>query len=443
MAFDMLTDRFQGLWKRITGQHKLSDQNIRQILQDIRTALLEADVNLEVVENLIHRLEPDLLGTKVQNSLSPSEMVVKLIREELRKILGENQVPLKTSSTGPSVVLLAGLQGSGKTTTAVKLANFYAKKLNMKPLLVAADIYRKAAIDQLNQLGQQYSIPVFSMGNQVNPVIIAQKAIEHSFQNGYDCIIIDTAGRLQIDNQMMDEIVAIKQLVHPVETLLVVDAMAGQQALPVARSFHERLSLTGFILTKLDSDTRGGSTLSLFESLRIPIKMTGTGEKINDFEAFYPERMADRILGMGDIVSVIEKAQENIDEKKAEKTIKRIMGGEFDLEDMLDQMEQMNRMGPLQGIMKLLPGMPKLSDADHARAQDQLKKTKSIILSMTKEERHHPEIMRSSRKERVAKGSGTSLTDVNRVLKQYEQMKESMRNMKSMFGKGGFPNLPF
>ena len=441
MAFEMLSDRLQGIFKKLKGQGKLTEQNMDSMLKEVRLALLEADVNVGVAKDFIKNVKEKMLGEKVLNALSPSQMVVKIVHAEIVELLGKDSTALNITS-GLNVLMMVGLQGSGKTTTTAKIANLLRKKNAKKPLLVACDIYRPGAIEQLQQLGNTLDIPVFTLGTEVSPVEIATQGVNKAKAEGYDLVIIDTAGRLHIDETLMQELKQISEAVKIDETLLVVDAMSGQDAVNVAQSFHNLLSITGLVMTKLDGDARGGAALSIRQLTGIPIKFSGVGEKIDDLELFYPDRMADRILGMGDVLNLIEKAQEKIDEKKAKRSMNRMMSGNFDLEDMLDNLEQANNMGPLGGIMKMLPGMPKISEEDQLRAEQQMKKTKAVILSMTKEERKNPDILRASRKERIAKGCGLQVSDVNRVLKQYEQTKTTMKQMSSLFKGGKFPKFP-
>ena len=441
MAFEMLSDRLQVIFKKLKGQGKLTEQNMDSMLKEVRLALLEADVNVGVAKDFIKNVKEKMLGEKVLNALSPSQMVVKIVNAEIVELLGKDSTALNITS-GLNVLMMVGLQGSGKTTTTAKIANLLRKKNAKKPLLVACDIYRPGAIEQLQQLGNTLDIPVFTLGTEVSPVEIATQGVNKAKAEGYDLVIIDTAGRLHIDETLMQELKQISEAVKIDETLLVVDAMSGQDAVNVAQSFHNLLSITGLVMTKLDGDARGGAALSIRQLTGIPIKFSGVGEKIDDLELFYPDRMADRILGMGDVLNLIEKAQEKIDEKKAKRSMNRMMSGNFDLEDMLDNLEQANNMGPLGGIMKMLPGMPKISEEDQLRAEQQMKKTKAVILSMTKEERKNPDILRASRKERIAKGCGLQVSDVNRVLKQYEQTKTTMKQMSSLFKGGKFPKFP-
>lgn len=438
MAFEQLGDKLQSILKKVKGQSRLSEQNMNEMLKEIRISLLEADVNFKVVKEFVNNIKEKSIGLDVLNILSPGQMVVKIVKEELVNLLGEESNQLNIS--GLTTLMLVGLQGSGKTTSCAKIANLLRKKSNKKPLLVALDVYRPAAIDQLISLGKSVNIEVFYDKESKDVLSIAQKAMVYSREKGFDLIIFDTAGRLHIDEKLMEELKAIASLVKMREVLLVVDAMSGQDSVNVATSFNEKLKLTGVVMSKLDGDARGGSSLSIKHLTGIPIKFAGIGEKIDDIEIFHPERMADRILGMGDVLTLIEKAQENIDEKEAKKTVNKMMSGRFTLDDMLIQMEQMNKMGSLKGIMKFIPGMPKISDEDEKKANEQMKKMKAIINGMTKEEKEDPKILKASRKIRIAKGSGVNASDVNKVLNQFEKSKEMMKQMKGML-KGG--KMPF
>lgn len=437
MAFESLSDRMSSIIKKLKGQSRLTESNIDEMLREIRTALLEADVNFKVVKEFTNRVKEQAIGQEVLKKVSPSQMIVKIVHDEIVKLLGEDQCEITFVSHRPTVVMMVGLQGSGKTTTTGKLARLMKKKLAKKVLVAAGDVYRPAAIDQLQTVATQVGVDFFSLGDKVSPVEIALKALEKANAEKYDVLIIDTAGRLQIDEVLMQELVDIENAVHPNEELLLVDAMAGQDAINVAKAFHEKLKLTGMIMSKLDGDSRGGAALSIKHLTGIPIKYIGVGEKLDDLEIFYPDRMADRILGMGDVVSLVEKVQEEIDEKSARKAANKMMSGTFDLEDMLAQMEQMNKLGPLGKILKMIPGMPKISEEDQEKANVQMKKVRAIIHSMTPKERKNPEIIKNSRKQRIALGSGTTATDINKLLNQFEQMKKMMKEMPSMMKKYG------
>lgn len=436
MAFESLTDRLSGIIKKLKGNSTLTESNMQDMLKEIRIALLEADVNFLVAKEFVNNVKEKALGQEVLKKLNPSQMVVKIVHDELVELLGADQSEIKYNSNKPTIIMLCGLQGSGKTTTAGKLAKLMKNKLNKKVLLAACDVYRPAAIDQLVTIAKQVGVDVVNMGTKANPVDIAATAKKKAYDERYDVLIIDTAGRLHIDEPLMEELNNIKNLVNPDEILLLVDAMSGQDAVNVAKTFNEKLTLTGCIMSKLDGDARGGAALSIRHLTGVPIKLTGVGEKLDDLELFYPDRMADRILGMGDVMSLIEKAQENIDEKEARKSVNKMMEGTFDLNDMLQQMKQIQKMGSLSGILKLIPGMPKISEEDKERATREMKQTESIINSMTPYERKHPEVLKNSRKVRIAKGCGLTNVEINRLLKKFEQMKEMMKQMKN-YQKGG------
>ncbi|HHU28395.1 TPA: signal recognition particle protein [bacterium] len=437
MAFELLTERLQSIVKNISGKGKLTDANIKDMLNEVRLALIEADVNISVVNKFVNDLRLRVLGAKVNISLTPDQMVVKLVHQELVKLLGEGQTSeIRFEINRPTVIMLVGLQGSGKTTAIAKLAALLRKKYKKSCLMGALDIYRPGAIDQLSQLAKSIDIPLHEEGVDVDPVEVAANAYKKAVEEKKDVVLLDTAGRLHIDDKLMQELVNISNKVKPTEILLVVDAMSGQDAINVINSFNKTLPLTGIIVSKLDGDARGGVALSARYLTKLPIKFASVGEKINDIEIFYPDRMARRILGMGDILDLVERVQDNIDEKRARKSINRMLDGKFDLEDMLDQMEQINKLGSLGSIMKLIPGVPKLSKEQQEHAEKRMKLTRIIISSMTKEERKHPELIKASRKQRIAKGSGTHVSDVNKVLRQFEQQKEMMKKM-SGFMKGG------
>ena len=440
MAFESLSDRLQGIFKKLKGQTTLTEENMDAMFKEIRVALLEADVNFKVVKEFLNNVKEKAIGQEVIKKVNPSQMVVKIVHDELVELLGADQTELNLRHK-PTVILMCGLQGSGKTTTSGKLAKLLKDKQGKKVLLVAGDVYRPAAIDQLQTIAGQVGVDILNMGDKVSPVEIAKKGCEKARNEGYDVVIIDTAGRLQIDEVLMQELVDIENAVRPDEELLLVDAMAGQDAVNVANAFHSKLHITGMVMSKLDGDARGGAALSIKHLTGIPIKYAGMGEKLSDLEVFHPDRMADRILGMGDIVTLVEKVQEQIDEKDAKKTAKKMMDGKFDLEDMLKQIEQYNK---IQGsaLLKLIPGMPKISDEQKEQANKALKATKAIIQSMTPEERKHPEVIKNSRKMRIAAGCGKTNADVNKVLKQYEQMKLMMKQMKNG-GLGGMMGKSF
>ncbi len=439
MAFEALTEKFSKVIKKIKGESHLTEKNMDEMLKEVRIALLEADVNYKVVRDFVNGVKEKAIGEKVFDKLNPSEMVVKIVRDELVNLLGSDACELTYNKNKPTIILLVGLQGSGKTTTAGKLAYLMKNKLNKKVLLAACDVYRPAAIDQLDQIAKQINVPLINLGTNENPVNIALKAKEEAYNDHYDVLIIDTAGRLQIDEALMEELKNIKEKVIPDEILLLTDAMAGQDSVNVAKKFNEDLALTGAIMSKMDGDSRGGAALSIAHVTGVPIKFIGTGEKISDLDIFHPDRMAERILGMGDVLTLIDKVSENIDEKEAKKSVKKMVDGNFTLDDMLKQMKQVQKLGSLGGLLKLIPGMPKVNDAQLSAAEKEMKNFEVIINSMTPEERAHPEILKNSRKVRIAKGSGKTNADVNKVLKKYDQMKLMMKQMKGRNGKFNFP----
>jgi len=437
MAFELLGDKLQAIVKKVKGQSKLTEQNMEEMIKEIRVSLLEADVNYKVVKEFTNNVKEQALGQNVLSTLSPGQMILKIIKDELVKLLGEENDALNVG--GLTSIMMVGLQGSGKTTTSAKIANLLRKKQNKKPLLIGLDVYRPAAIDQLITLGKSINAEVFYDKETKDVVDIATRALSYAREKGHDLLIFDTAGRLHIDEQLMQELKDVSTAIKPREVLLVVDAMSGQDSVNVAKEFNDKLRITGLVMSKLDGDARGGAALSIKHLTGIPIKFSGIGEKIEDIEIFYPERMAERILGMGDVLTLIEKAEEAIDEKEAKKAVNKMMNGTFTLDDMLIQMEQINKLGSMKGIMRFIPGMPKISDEQMEQANAQLKKTKAVISSMTKEERIHPEILKANRKIRIAKGSGTQASDVNRVLNQHEKMKEMMKQMKGMMKNGKNP----
>lgn len=439
MAFESLSDRFQGIIKKVKGQSKLTEANMEEMLKEIRVALLEADVNFKVVKEFVNNVKEKALGQEVFLKVSPSQMIVKIVHDELEALLGADQCEIKFEMNKPTVIMMCGLQGSGKTTHTGKLALLFKNKLHKKVLLVAGDVYRPAAIDQLQTIANQVGVDILNLGDKVYPVEIACRGVKKAYDERYDVVIIDTAGRLAIDEKLMQELVDIEEKVKPTEELLLVDAMSGQDAVNVAKAFNEKLHLTGMIMSKLDGDARGGAALSIKHLTGIPIKYAGVGEKLEDLEVFHPDRMADRILGMGDVVSLVEKVQEQIDEKQAKKTVNKMMSGHFDLNDMLAQMEQINKLGSMGGLLKLIPGMPKISEEDQEKAKKQMDKTKAIIFSMTPQERKDPSIIKNSRKVRIARGCGMTNQDVNRVLNQYDQMKKMMKEMGARTKGGKFP----
>lgn len=434
--FENLSDRLQGIAHKIKGYGKITEDNISEMMREIRLSLLEADVNYKVVKEFTNTVKEKALGTEVANSISPGDLFVKIVRDELQNLLGGENIPIKTDGN-PTITMLVGLQGSGKTTTIGKLANLLRKKYKKKPLLVACDVYRPAAIDQLIQIGKELNIEVYSEGKG-NPVDIANNGVNYAKNNGFDYVLIDTAGRLHIDNELMDELDNIVREVNPHEILLIIDAMMGQDAINVITGFNDKLSLTGVILTKLDGDTRGGVALSVRHLTNIPIKYIGISEKMDGLTEFYPDRMANRIIGMGDVISLVEKVQNEIDEKEAEKLAKKMKKGNFDLEDFLSQLNQIKKLGPLENLIKLIPGAKKMGLNNVNIDPKQMKHIEAIILSMTKEERQNPNILKASRKQRIAKGSGRTVTEVNALLNQFEQMKQMMK----MVSNGNF-KMPF
>lgn len=426
--FESLGDRLQSAINKIKGYGKITEDNISEVTREIRLALLEADVNYKVVKEFIANVKEKALGEEVTKSLKPGEMFVKIVKDELVELLGGEKKDLNLDGN-PAVLMLVGLQGTGKTTMIGKLALRLRKKHNKKPLLVACDVYRPAAIDQLKQLGRQLNIEVYDEGNN-NPVEISKNAIKYAKENGYNYVLIDTAGRLHIDEPLMEELNNINKEVKPQEILLVVDSMTGQDAINVIDGFNSNLPLTGAILTKLDGDTRGGAALSIRHLTNIPIKFIGIGEKMDGIEEFYPDRMATRILGMGDIMTMLEKAEEVIDQDEAIKAAKKMQSGKFDLDDFLGQLKQIKKLGPLENIIKMLPGVPKELKGVKVDPKD-MAHIEAIILSMTPYERRHPEVLKATRKQRIAKGSSRSVEEVNRLLKQFEQMKLMMKQLKS------------
>ena len=434
--FENLSDRLQDVVHKIKGYGKITEENISEMMREIRLSLLEADVNYKVVKEFTNNVKEKALGEEVNKSLNPGELFVKIVKDELTKLLGGENTPLNISGN-PATLMLVGLQGSGKTTTIGKLANYLRKNNKKKPLLVACDVYRPAAIDQLKQIGKELNIEVYSEGKG-NPVEISKNAIKYSKDNGYDYVLIDTAGRLQIDESLMEELDNIQKEVNPDETILVIDSMMGQDAINVINGFNDKIKLSGVILTKLDGDARCGVALSVKHLTNLPIKFIGVSEKMDGLTPFYPERMASRILGMGDILSIVEKVQDEIDEKEAEKTAKKMMKGNFDLEDFLNQLNQIKKLGPLENILKLLPGAKKMGLNKVNIDPKIMKRIEAIVLSMTPEERRNPSILKASRKKRIADGSGTTVTDVNRLLNQFEDMKKMMKMMSN----GNF-KMPF
>lgn len=434
--FESLGDRLQNALHKIKGYGKITEDNISDMMREIRLALLEADVNYQVVKEFTNAVKEKALGEEVQKSIKPGDLFVKIVKDELTELLGGESAPLNMSGN-PAILMLVGLQGSGKTTTIGKLANFLRKKHSKKPLLVACDVYRPAAIDQLKQLGKQLGIEVYEEGKK-DPVEISKNAIIYAKENNYDYVLIDTAGRLHIDDELMEELKNINEEIKPQEVLLVIDSMMGQDAINVIQGFNDNLKLTGVILTKLDGDTRGGVALSVRHLTNVPIKFIGVSEKLDGLEGFDPERMAGRILGMGDIVSLVEKATEAITEEEAMDTAKKMQSGKFDLDDFLKQMKQIKKLGPLENLIKLLPGAKKMGLTNVNIDPKQLAHVEAIILSMTPKERKNPDIIKASRKTRIAKGCGLSVQEVNKLLMQFEQMKKMMKQMSN----GNF-KMPF
>ena len=435
--FDSLQEKLTKTLRNVQGKGKLSERNMEETLKEIRIALLESDVNYKVVKDFLEKVRQESIGQDVLNSVEPGQLLVKIVHDQIIELLGDEDNSLNFNDKGLAKIMIVGLQGTGKTTQAAKLANLL-KKQGKKPMLLAADIIRPAAIEQLKTLGKQIDVEVYSEGTDVDVLSQVANGVDYAQKKNYDVVLIDTAGRLQIDETLMKELKDIKDMIEPEEILLTVDAMTGQDIVNVANAFNDLLDVTGLILTKFDGDSKGGAALSVKAVTGVPIKFTGVGEKISDIETFHPERLAQRILGMGDIVTFVEKAQEEMDMKKAEETAKRLMEGKFTMDDLLNSIEQSRKLGPLSSIMKMMPGMADYANAiNDTQADDELKRIKAIIQSMTPEEREDPSIMRSSYKKRIAKGSGTSVDQVNKLCNQYDKMKKLFKNMsamKSMFG---------
>ncbi len=445
MAFENLSNKLQEVFKQLRGKGKLTEADVKAAMREVKIALLEADVNFKIVKEFIKKVTERAVGSEVMESLTPGQQVIKIVNEELIALMGSTQSKLTFASHGPTVYMMVGLQGAGKTTTSGKLAGLL-RKSGKRPLLVACDIYRPAAIKQLQVVGKTYDIPVFEMGDKVSPVEISKKAVEYARDNKNDVILIDTAGRLHINEELMDELKDIKDAVKPQEILLVVDAMTGQDAVTVAEGFDGQLGIDGIILTKLDGDARGGAALSVRSVTNKPIKYIGMGEKLEDLEPFYPDRMASRILGMGDVLSLIEKAQQNIDAKEAAEMEKKLRENDFTLEDFLSQMRKIRKMGPLKDLLGMMPGMNQLNmDAlNNVDAEKEMAHVEAIILSMTKAERNNPSILNGPRKKRIALGSGRSIAEVNRLIKQFDEMKKMMKQLNAMQkGRKGKFKLPF
>ncbi|NET04779.1 MAG: signal recognition particle protein [Merismopedia sp. SIO2A8] len=436
--FDALAERLEDAWKKLRGKDKISHANIQEALKEVRRALLSADVNLQVVKNFIAEIEAKAQGAEVISGVRPDQQFIKIVYDELVKVMGETNVPLAQAETAPTIVLMAGLQGTGKTTATAKLA-LHLRKQERNCLLVATDVYRPAAIDQLVTLGQQIDVPVFEMGTDADPVEIARQGVERAKETGVDTVIIDTAGRLQIDKEMMGELALIKQTVNPHDTLLVVDAMTGQEAATLTHTFHEQIGITGAILTKLDGDSRGGAALSVRRISGQPIKFVGVGEKVEALQPFYPERMASRILGMGDVLTLVEKAQDEIDLADAEKMQEKMLNAKFDFSDFLKQMRLLKNMGSLGGLMKMIPGMGKLSSDQLEKGEHKLKQSEAMINSMTAEERRNPDLLASSpsRRRRIARGSGHSDREVSNLVSEFTKMRSLMQQM----GQGQMPSM--
>lgn len=435
--FEALTDRLTEVFQRIGRKGRLTEQDVDEALREVRRALLEADVHYTVVRDFIAAVRERAVGEEVLRSLTPAQQVIAIVHQELVRVLGTERVPLQWASQPPTVFLLVGLQGSGKTTQVAKLG-YYLRKEGRRPLLVAADIYRPAAVEQLRTLGRQHDLPVYDEGTKANPVDIVKRAVKLARDQGYNPVIVDTAGRLQIDEPMMEELERIKEAVRPTEILLVADAMTGQEAVNVAREFHRRLDLTGLILTKMDGDARGGAALSIRTVVGVPIKFIGTGERVDALEPFYPDRLATRILGMGDIQSLIEKARQEISEEEGKKLQEKMLAGAFDLEDFLRQLQQVKKMGPLTQLLEMIPGMSQLLRQQQVQiSDDEYKRVEAIILSMTPEERRNPDIINYSRRRRIAQGSGTTVAEVSQLLTQFKQMQRMMAELGQLAGGRG------
>ena len=444
MAFEGLAEKLQNTLKKLRGAGKLSEKDVKDAMREVKMALLEADVSFKVVKDFITKVTERAVGQEVLDSLTPGQQVIKIVNEQMTELMGSTNSKIIFSSKPPTILMMVGLQGAGKTTTCGKLG-LLLKKQGKNPLLVAGDVYRPAAIKQLQVVGSQVGIEVFAMGDKVSPVDISKAAAAHALKNGNDVVIIDTAGRLHINEELMDELADIKENVKPTEILLVVDSMTGQDAVNVAESFNEKLGIDGVILTKLDGDTRGGAALSVKAITGKPIKFAGMGEKLNELEPFHPDRMASRILGMGDVLSLIEKAQSAFDEKKAVELERKIRTQQFTFDDFLDQLQQMKKMGPLSSVLEMLPGMNPSKLKGMEVDDKELVKVEAIIRSMTKKERHNPDIINGSRRKRIAAGSGTSIQDVNRVMKNFEQSKKMMKQFAGMEKdmKKGKMKMPF
>lgn len=436
MAFEGLTERLQAAMNKLRKKGKVTESDVREMMREIRLALLEADVNFKVVKDFTKRVSERAVGTEVLESLTPTQQIVKIVNEELTETLGSDAVGLNKAPKIPTIVMMVGLQGAGKTTFAGKLANYMKKNENARPLMIAGDVYRPAAIDQLKVLGQQLDVPVFELGTDVSPVEIVRQGLEQAYENKNDLVLIDTAGRLHIDETLMNELSEIKALAQPNEILLVVDAMTGQDAVNVAESFNEQLDITGVVVTKLDGDTRGGAALSIRAVTGKPIKFVGSGEKLTDLEIFYPDRMASRILGMGDMLTLIEKAQQEYDDKKAEELARKMKENSFDFNDFIEQLEQVMGMGPIEDLLKMIPGMSNAPGIENLKVDPKdIERKKAIVYSMTPAERENPDLLNPSRRRRIAAGSGNSVVEVNRMIKQFNESKKMMKQMS----KGNMP----
>ena len=430
MAFESLSNRLTASFKHIVGKDRLSDKNMDQMLKEIRQALLEADVNYSVVKSFINDVHQKMLGVQVSQNLNPSEMVYKIVRDEIIELLGDETSGLNYANNGLTVVMMVGLQGTGKTTTAAKIANLIKQKQSRKPLLIAADLIRPAAIEQLRILADQCQVDMFALENNNKATKTVSEGLMYASANGFDTVIIDTAGRLHVDKQLMNELVEIKKIAKPNDILLTVDALTGQDIVNVAKEFDKYLSVTGLVVTKFDGDSRGGGVLSVKAVTNVPVKFVTTGEKIDDIDIFYPDRMASRILGMGDLETLVEKAQEQFDQQLAQKAMENLMNGTFSLDDMLVQMKQLKKLGPLSSVMKMIPGMNQFAgQLDGMDTEAMMKKQQAIIQSMTPYERKHPETLRSSHKNRIAKGSGTTVNDVNKLINSFERSRKLMSSM--------------
>ena len=437
MAFDSLSDRLSKTMRNVVGKGTLSDANMEDMLKEVRLALLEADVNYKIVKEFLEEIREKARGEEVLKSVEPGEQLVKIIHDQIIELLGTNEVGINFKEDGMTIIMLVGLQGTGKTTSVAKIAKICQEKLNKKCLLIAADVIRPAAIEQLQTLGREINAEVFTKGVEVSALDTVREGLEYAKSNGFDTVFIDTAGRLHIDEELMQELEDITIVSHPDDILLTVDAMTGQDIVNVAQAFKDALPLTGLVVTKFDGDSRGGGVLSVKKITEVPVKFVGEGEKLDDMSIFYPERMADRILGMGDVVTLVEKAQEKIDLEESEKMANKMLSGSFSMDDMLKQFEMIQNLGPLGGLMKMLPGMNQYADMmDDVKAEDAMKHTKAIIQSMTKFEREHPEKIRSTMKKRIASGSGTTVNDVNKLINQFTRMKKTMGQFGAMQNSG-------